>query len=142
VKNKQNTVHQVCGGKFGFLKKAVAKFIMSDKDPEKIQTPDWIMGSAMMVSRKALDKVGYMDERFFMYFEDVDWARRFWHNGYIVVYYPFSSLYHYHQRESKSSLGVLDIFFNKKTRWHISSALKFFWKYRDLSKPQPIILHE
>jgi len=120
-------------GRFRPFRQALDDFLMADSDPQKIQTPDWLMGSALMVSRKALKKVGPMDERFFMYFEDVDWARRFWHNGYKIIYYPEAVMYHYHQRESKSKLGLLAPLFNKKTRWHIVSALKFFRKYRDLA---------
>jgi hypothetical protein len=121
-------------GKFKPFKKALYDFLMADSDPDKIQTPDWLMGSAIMVNKQAIKKVGGMDERFFMYFEDVDWARRFWHNDYKVVYYPEAVVYHYHQRESKSRLGLFDALFNKKTRWHIASAVKFFWKYRNLAK--------
>ncbi|MBI2063017.1 MAG: glycosyltransferase family 2 protein [Candidatus Yanofskybacteria bacterium] len=121
-------------GRFGRFKKVLDDFLVADADPSKIQTPDWIMGSAIMVSKEALEKVGGMDERFFMYFEDVDWARRFWHNDYKVVYYPEAIMYHYHQRESSSRLGLLDVIFNKKTRWHIASAIKFFWKYHNLQK--------
>lgn len=118
------------------FKRALAEFTMADTDPNQLQTPDWLMGSALMVSRAAVDRVGLMDERFFMYFEDVDWARRFWHNGYKVVYFPAAIFYHYHQRESKSRLGVWDAILNRKTRWHIRSALKFFLKYRDLAQPR------
>lgn len=121
-------------GKFGPFKKAVDDFLMADSDANKKQTPDWLMGSAIMISRQATEKVGRMDERFFMYFEDVDLARRFWHNDFKVVYFPEAVMYHYHQRESKSRLGLFDVLFNKKTRWHIASAIKFFWKYRNLAK--------
>ncbi len=121
-------------GRLKPFKKALADFLMAGSDSEKVQTPDWIMGSAIMVSRRAVEKVRGMDERFFMYFEDVDWARRFWHNDFKVVYFPEAVMYHYHQRESKSRLGLFDPIFNKKTRWHIKSAIKFFWKYRDLAK--------
>ena len=96
-----------------------------------------LAGIITMITRRGqtvhLEKVGMMDERFFMYFEDVDWARRFWHNGYKVVYYPNSIVYHYHGRGSKSRLGLLDAIFNRKTRWHIASAFKFFLKYRNLT---------
>ncbi|MBI2669629.1 MAG: glycosyltransferase family 2 protein [Candidatus Yanofskybacteria bacterium] len=125
-------------GRFGWFKRELDNFLMVDADPQKIQTPDWLMGSAIMVSREALNKIGTMDERFFMYFEDVDWARRFWHNDYKVVYYPEAVMYHYHQRESRSGLGLLDVIFNRKTRWHIASAIKFFWKYRNLQKIQSV----
>lgn len=121
-------------GKFKPFKKVLTEFLMTGVNPDEVQTPDWLMGSALLTSRAALDKVGLMDELFFMYFEDVDWARRFWHNGYKVVYFPKAVMYHYHQRESKSRFGLWDVLFNKKTRWHIRSAFKFFKKYRNLVK--------
>lgn len=123
-------------GKIGLFRRALDNFLMNNTDPTKLQTPDWIMGSVLLVRQEVIDQIGGMDERFFMYFEDVDWARRFWHNDYKVVYYPEAVMYHYHQRESSSRLGILDAIFNKKTRWHIHSAIKFFWKYRNLSKAQ------
>ncbi|MEK7154026.1 MAG: glycosyltransferase family 2 protein [Patescibacteria group bacterium] len=121
-------------GKFKPFKRALYDFLMADSDTNKIQTPDWLMGSAIMVARQAIERVGGMDERFFMYFEDVDWARRLWRNDFKVVYFPEAIMYHYHQRESESGLGLFDPLFNKKTRWHIRSAIKFFWKYRNLTK--------
>lgn len=121
-------------GQFKFFKKYLDEFLMTGTDHNQIQTPDWIMGSALLVRREAVEKVGLMDERFFMYFDDVDWARRFWHNGYKVVYYPEAMVYHYHARESKSNSGMFDVIFNQKTRWHIKSAIKFFWKYRKLAR--------
>lgn len=116
-----------------YFKKISRDFLMTDADPELIQTPDWILGAAMLVRASALEDVGLMDERYFLYFEDVDWCRRFWHNGYKVVYYPDAILYHYYPRAS-SKWGMLDIFFNQKTRWHIASSIKFFLKFRTLAK--------
>lgn len=121
-------------GRIRPFKKILREFLMLDADDTKIQTPDWVMGSAMMLSREAVNKVGGMDEKFFMYFEDVDWCRQFWHNGYKVVFYPEAVMYHYYQRESKSKLGIFDALFNRKTRWHIKSAVRFFWKYKDLKQ--------
>ena len=110
------------------FKKISDDFLMLDTDPEKIQTPDWILGAAMLVRGEALEIIGKMDERYFLYFEDVDWCRRFWHNGYKVVYYPHAVFYHYYPRAS-SKWGIMDPILNRKTRWHIASAVKFFLKW-------------
>ncbi len=109
-------------------------FAMRDVDSNRMQTPDWLMGSALCTTRQAVERVGLMDERFFMYFEDVDWARRFWHNGYKVVYLPSLTMFHYLGQGSKSGAVFFDILRNRKTRWHVASAIKFFWKYRSLSR--------
>lgn len=55
---------------------------------------DWVSGACMVVRRKAIDEVGLMDERFFMFWEDADWCRRMLENGWKVVYYPGVSVYH------------------------------------------------
>lgn len=109
--------------------KEIARFSMKDFDHRSAREVDWMMGTALMTRRQALEEVGPMDERFFMYFEDTDWCRRFWRAGWKVVYYPDAQMYHYHGRASKKSGGITDIFFNKYTWIHIASALKYFSKY-------------
>lgn len=105
-------------------------FTYQDTNLHKSQKVDWIMGSSLMVSRSAYKKVGGMDRRFFMYMEDVDWCRRFWEGGYEVIYYPKTYAYHYHGKGSARGGILSSILFNKLTRVHIISALKYFWKYR------------
>ncbi|MFZ5559726.1 MAG: glycosyltransferase family 2 protein [Patescibacteria group bacterium] len=116
-------------GKLKQGKEALNKFLISDWDRKSIREVDWVQGSAMMVKKEAIKKVGLWDERFFMYFEDTDWCRRFWEKGYKVVYYPLAQMSHYYHRSSKKWGGILDIFLNKYTRTHIISALKYFLKY-------------
>lgn len=122
-------------GKLSFARKHIDWFLMREYDHEKPKEVDWLMGSAMMVPLEAVRKVGYMDPRFFMYMEDVDWCRRFWENGYKVVYYPYVHMYHYHGKGSAKGGVLRALLFNKLTWYHIASALKYFKKYR--GKPLP-----
>ncbi len=118
-------------GRTPFGKKNLDYFLMKDIFKNDITEPipvDWLMGSAMMVRGRDLEKVGDFDERYFMYFEDVDWARRFWENGLKVVYYPKVTMYHYHFQSSKKK-GVFKTAFNKYARIHVESALKYFRKF-------------
>jgi N-acetylglucosaminyl-diphospho-decaprenol L-rhamnosyltransferase len=117
--------------KFGFAKKHLDWFLMKDSDHEKTIEADWLMGSALIVRRDAIQKVGLMDHRFFMYMEDVDWCRRFWDSGFKVIYYPGSVMHHYHSRHSQGSRlsGIMSKFFNKYTWIHIHSAIRYFLKY-------------
>ena len=120
-------------GKTFWGKKVLNKFLMADVFKGKEVTEpilvDWLMGSAMMIRKSDLEKVGVFDENFFMYFEDVDWARRFWENGLKVVYFPDAKMYHYHFQSSKKK-SLLGSFLNKYARIHIKSALKYFMKYK------------
>lgn len=123
-------------GKLPWAKKTINNFLMKSElarlNPDNKNSyieVDWLMGSALMTSRPALAEVGPLDEKFFMYFEDVDWAKRFWNKGYKVTYFPGASMCHYHQKMSSKRGGLLDIFINKYSRIHIKSALKYFWKH-------------
>ncbi|MFC1617941.1 glycosyltransferase family 2 protein [Patescibacteria group bacterium] len=120
-------------GKFDRPKKALADHVMEDYDHKSTKDVDWVVGAAMMIRRQAIDDIGLMDERYFLYLEDVDWCRRFWENGWRVVYYPEAKMTHYHARESAEQYGFLSIF-NKLTRIHIKSGIKYFWKYRGRKK--------
>src|SRR3989344_1684656 len=63
-------------GYLPFKKLALKKFLMAGEDLSAIRSVDWLMGSALMAQRQAVNKVGLMDEKFFLYFSDVDWAKR------------------------------------------------------------------
>ena len=55
---------------------------------------DWVAGTCLIVRRRALADVGLLDERFFLYFEDVDWGVRFRRAGWHVVFLPMISITH------------------------------------------------
>jgi len=122
-------------GKLGFAKKHLDKFLMKDYDHQRPIDVDWLMGSALMMRADDLKKVGKLDPAFFMYMEDVDWCRRFWEKGLRVVYFPYAEMLHYHGKGSEKKGFIYSIFFNKLTRIHIASAIKYFKKY--LGKPNP-----
>lgn len=115
--------------------KILEKFLMK-KETEKARVEkkplevDWLMGSALIARREAVEKVGLFDERFFMYFEDVDWCRRIRQAGYKIIYFPASQMCHHHQQASKKGKGIFDFFLSKYARVHLASALKYFWKWR------------
>ncbi|MFW5884749.1 MAG: glycosyltransferase family 2 protein [Patescibacteria group bacterium] len=124
--------------RFFFAKKELSRFLMEDVKKEDAPVEaDWIMGSAMMASRKNIDKVGKMDKRFFMYFEDVDWCWRFWENGLKVVYNPTVKVYHYHGKQSANKGVLKAVLFNKYARIHLYSALKFFKKHKTIGRSNP-----
>lgn len=56
---------------------------------------DWISGACMAIRRQTLEKIGPMDERFFMYFEDVDLCRRAREAGWLVYYLPQVEVLHH-----------------------------------------------
>lgn len=113
--------------------------------PDIPRSVDWVSGACMIVRREVISRVGPMDERFFMYWEDTDWCRRIRENGWQVVYLPeasvrhdvgkssekrpISSLYHFH----KSAY----LLFEKYATWpgslfnpvvFLALAMRFYFK--------------
>lgn len=98
-------------------------------DRTEARPVDWVLGACMLVRRSAIASVGLMDERFFLYFEDMDWCRRFWAQGHEVWYVPSARFAHYYKRESAQESWLKSLL-QPITRTHIVSGFRYFWKYR------------
>jgi hypothetical protein len=99
------------------------RHLMLDFDHLTPRVVDWVLGGAMLVRRSAVDDVGGMDERFFLYFEDVDWCYRMHRRGWRVLYEPSGEMEHHHRRESaRKPLGKS--FFS-----HLMSVVRFYEKW-------------
>lgn len=123
-------------GRLPLAKKHLDWFLMKDYDHQTSKDVDWLMGSALMVSRKAIEDVGAMDPQFFLYMEDVDWCRRFWEKGYRVMYYPDAVMHHYHGKGSAKGGVIRSLVSNRLTWIHIVSAVKYFRKYWGKKNPR------
>jgi GT2 family glycosyltransferase len=107
-----------------------ANILSNLSDGKSPMEVDWVSGACMVVKRKALEDVGLLDERFFLYWEDVDWCKRMWDKGWKVTYYPQASIQHAVGGSSEHNL-IRSIFeFHK-------SAYTYFVKY--FKSPKPLI---
>ena len=99
-------------------------------DPDQVAEVDSVVGAFMMVRAEAIDRVGLMDEQFFMYGEDLDWAYRIKAAGWKVYYNPAVTVLHVKRAASRSSprapvefYRAMDIFYRKhyaaQTPWWI-----------------------
>jgi GT2 family glycosyltransferase/SAM-dependent methyltransferase len=71
----------------------------------------WCSGTAMVTKKEALDKVGYFDEAFFMYSEEVDLCWRLKRAGYRLVSIPDSIVYHHGMGTMKMSQSYKKTFY-------------------------------
>ncbi|MEO0166807.1 MAG: glycosyltransferase family 2 protein [candidate division WOR-3 bacterium] len=109
-------------------KRELERYLMVHFECDRIEKVDWVLGAAMMVKKSAIRKVGLMDERFFLYFEDVDWCRRFAKQNLRVVYFPRARFLHKYARISAQG-GGLWMIFNKYFWLHTISYLRYFIKW-------------
>ena len=78
---------------------------------------DWISGCGILIKSEIVKKIGLLDEKFFTYYEDVDWSLRMKNLGYDLGFVKESIIYHHGSSSSK----------NKKTKEGvISSKIHYF----------------
>jgi len=98
------------------------------------QIVDWAIGAALLIRNAAYRRVGGLDERFFLYLEDVDFCLRLAAAGYVTLYVPGATFEHTHHRASDAVRGSL--LRSSSRRQHVKSSIQFFVKHRSLA-PRP-----
>lgn len=74
-------------------KGSFSKYIPLGKNASEVEA---VSGGAMLISREVFDRIGFFDEKYFMYFEDLDYCRRARTAGYKVYYLPGAEVVHEH----------------------------------------------
>lgn len=80
--------------------------------------PHWIVGAALWLTPAGRKRVGLMSEKYFLYFEDVEWCLRTWKRKMEVWYVPSAVIIHVCRRESGSNGDAL--------KHHLRSMLRFY----------------
>lgn len=80
--------------------------------------PDWVGGMFMLFPSSVYERAGGFDERYFLYYEDVDLCARLQLQRSLVILCPRAKVFHHARRSSHRNLRYL--------RWHLGSMLRFF----------------
>lgn len=104
----------------GPLVNLMTKYEFRFADYAKTMDVPYLSGCFMFIRTDVFKKVGVFDERFFVYFEDVDLSRRI-HKLYRTVYYPKAVVYHCYERGSDKDIRLF--------KYLISSGVKYFNKW-------------
>jgi N-acetylglucosaminyl-diphospho-decaprenol L-rhamnosyltransferase len=96
------------------------RYNMTFADPDELLEVDAIVGAFMMIRREAIAQVGLLDETYFMYGEDLDWAYRIKAKGWAIYYNPAVTVTHIKRAASRRSpkakiefYRAMDIFYRK-----------------------------
>lgn len=110
--------------------KYFAQYHQTYKNLSNIHTIGACSGAALIARGEYLEKVGLLDERFFMYAEDLDWCKRFREAGYLVVYNPDVKVIHH---KNKSGIKSTSQKIARNTRKHFyDTMLQYYDKhYKD-----------
>lgn len=104
-------------------------YLMSDLADDAPHDVDWVSGACLVVRRAVIDKIGGLDEAFFMYSEDVDFCLRVWRGGWRVVFYQGGVVTH-HSGASSNRMPYYPIVARHRSMWvfykkHYSRELLF-----------------
>ena len=99
------------------------RYYVLDRADDVTQEVDWLVGACLLMRRQALEEVGTLDERFFMYSEEMDWCYRAKARGWRVVYLPTAGVIHHEGKSSEQVLPVRHVQFQR-------SKVLFFRKHR------------
>lgn len=93
-----------------------------------ITSPDWVAGMFMLFPHEVFQKIGGFDERYFLYYEDVDLCARLTLANYRIFLCSTVSVVHDARRSSHKNLRYM--------RLHLTSMLRFFFSsvYRKLQQ--------
>jgi GT2 family glycosyltransferase len=100
-------------------------------DPDVEADVDSVAGACMLVRREAVEQAGLLDERFFMYGEDLDWALRMKEQGWRIRYNPGVVVLHHKgassrqvsERATIAFYEAMRLFYDKHYRAHTPAAL-------------------
>lgn len=109
-------------GKTKFGLRELERSQIKDWDRQTSRDVDWLMSSCILVRRTALDEVGLLDERFFIYVSEEDLCRRLWKKKWRVHFLATVNLIHYHRKQSADDIKIALI--------HTIDFLKYLWKWR------------
>ncbi len=98
------------------------RYYALDLPDDETADVDWLTGACVMVPRAAYERVGGMDEAYYMYSEELDWCRRIKEAGWRVVYHPEARVIHHHGKSSEQAVTARHINFQR-------AKLRYFRKY-------------
>ena len=107
------------------------KFPGKEKDYPEPMEVDSVIGACMIVRRKAIDQVGYLDEDYFLFFEETDWCYRMKKAGWKVFHVPQAKIYHYQGKSVREK--------RRGREWNIIGPVINFLK-KNRGKLQCVIL--
>jgi GT2 family glycosyltransferase len=114
------------------------EYLMADFQHDRQMEVDWVSGAAMFIRGEVVERVGVLDEEYFMFCEDVDLCKRAWKNGWKVVYFPDAVVTHAIGRSTDQApnrmiarfhLSMLRYYTKHVIPEHFVLARPFYWLF-------------
>ena len=103
--------------------KIIDRYMMRDTDPHRTQDVNSIMGAFMFIRREVIEQIGYLDERYFIWFEEVDYCKMVHDKGWKIRHYADVQVMHY-KGHMFDKIGTV-----QKQKWIRQSMRKYMRKH-------------
>ncbi len=103
-------------------KRLLRHYYALDLPDDKTADMDWGVGACLLARRELFERIGGLDEAYFMYSEELDWQRRIKLAGWRIVYLPAAQVLHYVGQSSEQAVTARHINFQR-------AKLRYFRKY-------------
>jgi len=90
---------------------------------EKRQETDFVSGCAILIKKEVFEKIGLLDDRYFLYLEDADFCQRAKRAGFKVIFEPKGKLWHFNASSSQVGGPLHDYFLTRNRMlfgWHFA----------------------
>jgi len=111
----------------GFIRRLFSRYVIAERlhegEPEQV---DWVAGASMLIRASVIDKVGLMDDHYFLYFEEVDYCLAAKNTGFSTYIVPSSLVIHH----VGAATGISDTRKQapRRPRYWFESRKRFFAK--------------
>lgn len=126
--SKQNSIANFPGVLSLLCNETMLRILLPGKFPSKRQTfkypieVDSCIGACLLVRKKAMDQVGLLDEKYFFFFEETDWAYRMKHAGWKTYFVPSARIYHFQGQSVGHNIKSRILFYGSRyiyfKKWH------------------------
>ncbi|HLV50398.1 MAG TPA: glycosyltransferase family 2 protein [Flavobacterium sp.] len=130
---------QAVGGSFNknlYICTHIGEGLSKDTPKKQLKQIDYPLGASMFVSRDFIDDVGFLNEKFFLYYEELDWCERGIDENYVPDWCEASVVYHKEgasigssYKKKKSFFSEIQLFISRKKfiKKHYSLDFKFYF---------------
>jgi GT2 family glycosyltransferase len=107
------------------------RYNLTYADPDQSAEVDSVCGACLLIRRAVVERIGLLDQRFFLYGEDLDWCLRAREAGWSVRYEPSIVIQHRHGAASRKSA--------LRTTFHFFRAMDLFYRKHYIRRYHPLV---
>lgn len=97
-------------------------------DHSSVKEVGWVVGAYFLIRREVIEEIGYLDDRYFMYFEEIDFCLQTKRAGWKVLFFPEAEVIHLGGQSSKATKKRISSTGKQLLNFRIESEFRYYRK--------------